>query len=223
MTQNTIATAIKTVKIEYTDAPIIRCVARQDMPEFGMLEGSCFYLARSSKNDGTYYLLTWDYERIQFHCSCPATKLCRHMKLVNADCARTHTLNAYKPVSKAEKFDTLVARYDVRSQAHQAWLQAEKLRACTFRSATCAICNGDHYTLHHEAATFAAAAASWQAQGFSPRDEAYYNAKFAHAAEDDAVRNRQAARLAAEKAPLHSNAQGPKMEKAPSGNWVPMR
>lgn len=41
--------------------------------------------------------------------------------------------------------------------------------------------------------------ANWQAAGFSPRDDAYYAAKFKRMDEQNAIRNRQAARLAAKK------------------------
>lgn len=105
-----------TVQIGYTEAQTIRCVARKDMPEYGLLEGQVFYCSRSSKNDGTYYLATWNFERITWDCRCPAIKPCRHEKLIKANGAKSHTLQGFKPLSKAEKFARLLVTYDARFQ-----------------------------------------------------------------------------------------------------------
>ena len=96
--------ATKTVHIDYTTATTIRCVARVDMPEYGIKQGDVFYLARSSKNDGTYYVQTWDYANIAWQCSCPAgsppvdehglpmyaPKRCWHKRAVIAACNAHH-------------------------------------------------------------------------------------------------------------------------------------
>jgi hypothetical protein len=122
----TSAIATKTIKIEFTNAPLIRCQATKDMPEVGILEGSIFYLVRSSKDNGEYYISTWSYERMMWTCSCPATiNNCRHNRLVSADCHKSgHTLFSYKPVTpcrgeavaadKAATFASLFKKFDVR-------------------------------------------------------------------------------------------------------------
>lgn len=123
------ATIVKTVTIEFTNAPLIRCQAKVDMPEVGITEGSVFYLVRSSKNDGSYYISTWSYERMMWQDTCPATiNNCRHNRAVNADCHKSgHTLFSYQPttpckgeavaVDKAATFASLFNKYDVRQQA----------------------------------------------------------------------------------------------------------
>lgn len=131
---------LKTVILEFTTAPIIRSVARRDIPEYGLTEGQVFYMARSSENNGKYYILTWDYTAIRWNCSCPATtNNCRHHRLVKADCAKQHSLQGYKPVSKADTFAALMQKYDIRSQAqaqavattrHAEIMTAEDLDAC---------------------------------------------------------------------------------------------
>lgn len=117
MTTTITTTIIATVQIDYTSASVIRSVARKDMPEYGLTEGQVFYMIRSSKNDGSYYISTWNYERIGWECRCPATCYsCRHTRLIAKDCGKAHSLQGYRPVSKAETFAGLVALYDVRNQ-----------------------------------------------------------------------------------------------------------
>ncbi len=116
-TLTAIATTIKTVQIDYTEAQIIRSVARRDIPEYGLTEGQVFYCTRSSKNDGTYYISTWNFERMQWTCRCPATtNNCRHNRLVKADCSKQHSLQGYKPVSKERKFAEMLVAFDARYQ-----------------------------------------------------------------------------------------------------------
>jgi hypothetical protein len=98
---NATLTTIKTVKVEYTEAQTIRIVAKVDMPEYGLTEGQCFYAVRSSKNDGTYYLVTWNFDRMKWDCRCPSYKPCRHEKAVNLDCHKEHSIYSYKPVAVA--------------------------------------------------------------------------------------------------------------------------
>lgn len=75
------------VRVDYTVASSIRCTARQDMPEYGLKVSDIFYLVRSSKNNGDYYLVRWNYEQISWQCSCTAaTTHCRHTRLVSARC-----------------------------------------------------------------------------------------------------------------------------------------
>lgn len=74
----------KTIKVEYTEQEMIRCVARVDMPEYGLKVGDVFYLARSSKNDGQYYVCRFDDRAASWFCGCPARKPCRHEKAAGA-------------------------------------------------------------------------------------------------------------------------------------------
>jgi hypothetical protein len=125
----TSATAIKTIKLEFVTAPLIRCIARQDMPEAGIKEGACFYMVRSSKDNGEYYISTWSYERMMWQDTCPATiSNCRHNRLVSADCHKAHSLFSYKPTTpckgeavadKAATFASLFKKFDYR-QAEKA-------------------------------------------------------------------------------------------------------
>jgi hypothetical protein len=74
-----------TVNVTHTDAQYIRCTARVDIT-IGSIEikvGTVFYLTRSSKNDGTYYLTFFSEVKSSWDCSCPAFKPCRHIKIVN--------------------------------------------------------------------------------------------------------------------------------------------
>lgn len=115
-----------TVVLEFVTAPIIRCVARKDMSEYGLTEGSVFYLAYSSleskaQGANVYHILRWNYSEIRFNCPCRATVICKHMKAVNASCKLPHSLQGYKPESKSSTFAALMAKYDYRVQAgHEA-------------------------------------------------------------------------------------------------------
>jgi hypothetical protein len=121
------ATIVKTVKLEFVTAPLIRCQAKKDMPEVGILAGSIFYLVRSSKDNGEYYISTWNYERMMWQDTCPATiSNCRHNRAVSADCHKAHSLFSYKPTTpckgdvpvadKAATFASLFKKYDYRQQ-----------------------------------------------------------------------------------------------------------
>ncbi len=103
----------RTVHIEGTQAATIRCTARVDQPEYGIKAGDVFYLTRSSKNDGTYYICTWNYTAIAWQCSCPATiQKCRHIRTVSALCherkqqqqtAQTEAANRKRAADAARK------------------------------------------------------------------------------------------------------------------------
>lgn len=92
MTTATLTTTITTVVITWTRAAKIRMTANVDMPEYGLKAQQVFYLVRSSADDGTYYIDTWDYEKKQWNCPCkhsverPNARPCRHRRLVSADC-----------------------------------------------------------------------------------------------------------------------------------------
>ncbi|MBO0790000.1 MAG: hypothetical protein J2P36_03495 [Ktedonobacteraceae bacterium] len=74
------ATATRTVKVTFTEQESIRCVARQDMPEYGIKAGDIFYLSRSSRDNGDYYITRYDEKAACWFCSCPSRKPCRHEK-----------------------------------------------------------------------------------------------------------------------------------------------
>lgn len=116
---NQTQTAIRTtVVIEWTNAPLIRMSANVDMPEYGIKADQTFYLSRSSKNDGTYYIATWDYNETCWMCRCPARKPCKHMRLINADC---HKLAATRKAAKLER----AARLAAQKQAQEAEQEAD--------------------------------------------------------------------------------------------------
>jgi hypothetical protein len=85
-------TATTTVQVTWTRAAKIHMVAKIDMPEYGLKAEQIFYLVRSSANDGTYYIVTWNYAESKWSCPCkhsverPTAKPCRHRRLVSADC-----------------------------------------------------------------------------------------------------------------------------------------
>lgn len=85
-------TATTTVHITWTCAAKVRMTAKIEMPEYGLKAEQVFYLVRSSANDGTYYLLVWNYAESKWTCPCkhsverPNAKQCRHRRLVSADC-----------------------------------------------------------------------------------------------------------------------------------------
>lgn len=74
------------VRLEYTEAQHIQCKARVDLVIGGIeiKAGTVFHLVRSSKNDGTYYLVRWNDVRIRWECSCQSHKECKHLIAVNA-------------------------------------------------------------------------------------------------------------------------------------------
>lgn len=92
MTTATLTSVKTTVHITWTNAPKVRMTAKVDMPEYGLKAEQVFYLVRSSADDGTYYIVTWNYTAIQWTCPCkhsverPNARQCPHRRLVNADC-----------------------------------------------------------------------------------------------------------------------------------------
>jgi len=114
------------VKIEYSQAPVIRCVARKDMPEYGLKEGQVFYCAKSdSLGDNQYHILTWNYENKRWDCPCKCGEgynhevACKHTKAASKDCGKAHAVQGYKPLSRAQKFALLRQKYDYRYQVSQ--------------------------------------------------------------------------------------------------------
>lgn len=101
---------INQVHITWTTAPRVRMTANIDFPEYNIKTGETFYLVRSSKDDGTYYIVTWNAIKMTWDCRCPATKPCRHMKLVNLDCkARKQSKQvAASATITADQIETLV-------------------------------------------------------------------------------------------------------------------
>lgn len=80
----------KTVKITdiSPNTNVIRCVARRDMPEYGLKKGQVFMLSRSSEAD-TFYIVVWSDERSNWTCGHPASpkaKPCTHIRNVSAYC-----------------------------------------------------------------------------------------------------------------------------------------
>ncbi len=83
-----------TVTITHTQQRYIRCVARVDMPEYGITVGEVFYCSRSSKNNGEYYITRFDVSLHTWLCSCAAVWHCKHIKGVSAACkARAKSRN----------------------------------------------------------------------------------------------------------------------------------
>lgn len=82
----TAVTPIATIKVQHTTAPFLRITTNVELSEYGLQADQTIYLSRSSKNDGTYYIATWNYDLCKWACRCPATKPCRHERAINADC-----------------------------------------------------------------------------------------------------------------------------------------
>lgn len=113
----------KTVKITYTDAALITCTARADMPEAGIKQGEKFYLARSSQNDGTYYIIAWN--GVDWLCRCPATKPCKHQKALAAHRVAEYlqqkaTLKAASPALASTAFVSIATKGSLAG-AHQGF------------------------------------------------------------------------------------------------------
>lgn len=65
-------TQTQTVKVEYTNAKVIKCVARETF-DFGpqhVPAGTTFYLVRDSADNGEYHLVMWTKEHTCWQCSC---------------------------------------------------------------------------------------------------------------------------------------------------------
>lgn len=63
-----------TIAVEYTDAPIIRCSANKAffVGNASIKAGETFYLVRSIRRPGRYYVVHFSNERHQWQCSCGA-------------------------------------------------------------------------------------------------------------------------------------------------------
>lgn len=118
----TTATQTATVQVTWTNAPIIRMSTNVEMPEYGLAANETFYLARSSKNDGTYYIATWDNDC--WMCRCPAHKPCKHMRLINADCHKMADVRKAAEQEKAERAQKKAAELFEQVNAELARVQA---------------------------------------------------------------------------------------------------
>lgn len=86
-----------TVKVLHTEQELIHCIAKTDMPEYGLKKDEQFDLVRSSANDGTYYIVV-TLPLIGRHCGCKGYQFrqsCRHTKTVNIRVAATHVASKH--------------------------------------------------------------------------------------------------------------------------------
>lgn len=92
-----------TIAVEHTDAPIIRCTARKAfvVNNARIAEGETFYLVRSARRPGRYYVVHFSNERHQWQCSCGAN--CKDHEHIRA--AKAHVVeHVVKPqVAKIEQ------------------------------------------------------------------------------------------------------------------------
>lgn len=79
-----------TIGIEHTDAPIIRCTARKafTVGNAGIKAGETFYLVRSVRRAGRYYVVHFSDERHCWQCSCGAN--CKQHEHITA--AKAHVV-----------------------------------------------------------------------------------------------------------------------------------
>ena len=79
-----------TIAVEHTDAPIIRCTARKAfvVNNARIAEGETFYLVRSARRPGRYYVVHFSNERHQWQCSCGAN--CKDHEHIRA--AKAHVV-----------------------------------------------------------------------------------------------------------------------------------
>lgn len=85
--QKAVPTMDATIAISYTDAPIIRCTARATfvVNNAHVEAGEVFYLVRSERRPGRYYVVHFSNERRQWQCSCGANcKDHKHLQVANA-------------------------------------------------------------------------------------------------------------------------------------------
>ncbi len=63
-----------TISIEHTDAPLIKCIARQSFAvgNAHVAAGETFYLVKSNRRAGRYYIVHYSEERHALQCSCGA-------------------------------------------------------------------------------------------------------------------------------------------------------
>lgn len=109
-----VSQSLGTVKVEHTTAQQIRCTARQDMPAYGIKAGETFYLTRSSKDNGEYYVTRFDTDGARWQCSCPSHKPCRHMKAVNAVLAIRRAAIQAKPAQVVVDAERIIAEKQTR-------------------------------------------------------------------------------------------------------------
>lgn len=101
----TTKTANKTIKVTHInpEQKVIRCVARVDMPEYGIKAGDVFFLSRASEKD-TFYVVVWSMDENKWNCGHPTSKkakICTHVQAVGSHChARA---NRNKPIPLAER------------------------------------------------------------------------------------------------------------------------
>ncbi len=108
-----------TIKVEFTEARLIRCTDRQTK--------ETYYLARSSKNNGTYYFVTFSHGSARWQCTCPSYRQCSHVNVVNAALAQRRAAIAAKMGPQAQAVvKQLQAQDDVRQQM---WTSAPQLPA----------------------------------------------------------------------------------------------
>lgn len=98
-------TANKTIKVTHIapEQNVIRCVARFDMPEYGIKAGDVFFLSRGSE-EGTFHVVTWDEIANKWRCDHPSranAKSCIHIVNVSDHCHARATRN--KPIPLAER------------------------------------------------------------------------------------------------------------------------
>jgi hypothetical protein len=64
----------QTIKIGYTDAPVIKCTARTSFAhnDQHISTGQAFYLVASASRAGEYHLVAWNDSRSCWSCSCGA-------------------------------------------------------------------------------------------------------------------------------------------------------
>lgn len=125
MTTTMTMTILKTITVLYTEQAVIRVQARVDMPEYGLQAGQTIYLVRSSRNDGTYYIVAWNYEQIRWVCRCPATvPNCRHVRAVNTALAgRAAYKKAREALIAQRERDAKMQKYQEKRAALRAALE----------------------------------------------------------------------------------------------------
>jgi hypothetical protein len=126
-------TAIKTtVLITWTDAPVVRIIANQDFPEYGVRKGQTVYLVKSDslnehyQGEGFwYYILTW--KATGWTCRCPGYAgygRCKHVRQANGH-SRNRQHRIREQAAKAKEQRWLSNNFTAFFEALYVWAEME--------------------------------------------------------------------------------------------------
>lgn len=93
-------TEINQASIAHCIAPCDCTLKTHDGHEWSILQGEDVYSCKSDSSSDTYYM-TWDFDRSEWRCSCPATKPCKHIR------ALCQIIQARKEQEQAQRLESV--------------------------------------------------------------------------------------------------------------------